>query len=161
MSNKHLALVVIALLAATTAGCRSERAGSADSPEAHGIPPVPAHVDQSAPEVGRCTDEILPELMGQLGFQVLRSEPSRAGCVVLLEAFDAPELVSTRVTEAAALLGYDLDRDDPAKGGRRLVYSSRDGLEISILMRGEGPVTMQNPDARSHLELHWYNPNLL
>lgn len=159
MASRYVVITSGIILAAAIVGCRSERAVSPD--EGDGVPPVPAHVDVAGPDVVRCTDEIVPGLMGDLGYQVVSSEASRAGCVVILEAFDVPEAVSGHVTKAAEQLGYTSTGDVAAKGGRRLTYSGVDGLAVSILMRGEGPVTLQHPEAGSHLELHWYDPNLL
>lgn len=162
MSKTHLAVATIAVLVATVTGCSSERADSGEAPDRDHVPPISAQVNPTRPETTQCTEEILPGLMGETGFQVIRSEASRAGCVVLLEAFAPPELVSNRATDSAKQLGYDLTGNVPAKGGQRLTYSEgADGLAISILIRGEGPVAMQHPDGQSHLELHWYNPVLM
>ncbi|WP_422893852.1 hypothetical protein [Luteimonas dalianensis] len=156
-------MVIVAgiLLVATMVGCRSERAGSGAGADVEGVPPVPAGVQAVGPGVERCTDEILPRLMGEIGYQVIHSETSKAGCVVVLEAHDPPGAVQDHLATAAGELGYTGTGEVAAKGGQRLTYSGADGLAISILMRGEGPVTMQYPDAESHLELHWYEPSLL
>lgn len=161
MSRSHVIILLGVFLAATATGCRSERAGSMAETDADGVPPVPAHVELDGPGVERCIDDIVPSLMDGLGYEVIGSEASRAGCVVMLEAFAPPESVTSHVTSTAGNLGYASTGDVAAKGGRRLTYAEGDGLAISILMRGSGPVTLQHPDAESHLELHWYNPNRL
>lgn len=161
MANKRVLLAAGCLIMAALVGCRSERDAAASGAEGAGGPPVPAHVDLARPATDACTKELLPPLLGGIGYEVLRSEASPAGCVVIVEAFADPEPVSDYLVNTTSQLGYASTGNVAAKGGRRLTYTGADDLAISILMRGNGAVTLQHPEAGSHLELHWYNPSLL
>lgn len=161
MANWHSVVVSGILIMATFTGCRSERGAPALEEDASGGPPVPVQVDAPGPGVESCTEDLLPALMGEIGYQVVRSEASPAGCVVVLEALADPDAVSAHFASTMGREGYASTDDVAAKGGRRLTYAGTNGLAISILMRGTGRVALQDPEAESHLELHWYNPALL
>lgn len=160
MIRKNKFVVAGLCAMAILVGCRAQNG------EDQGVVPPqvsePEQVpSQLAPTIDRCRNELLPVILAGVKYEILRAESSRAGCVMQVEAFGSPEIVSAALTASMTAKGYVATGVVEAKGGERLSFSGADGLAASILLRGGKRVSLQLEGAESLLELHWYSPVLM